>query len=722
MLSANDHRPGERGFGSLWAAALLLIGLPLFVLSQLHLTGDIFVLKGGRFLSDAAFASTLLARISAYGGLLLAPLVLKFWRAQCAVRFGALPMMLVALGSIAAAFPWQFINLAGPLPPVRLILEHCLRHGFTAPLSFLAVASGLSWIVRPSGSARTTMLWCVGLYVGAICLQPLWRGFAIPRLEDEVAYHVQALIFRSGHIRGTMVLPDFARLVSPPALFPVTWVDFSGPNFWSAHFHGWSGVLAGLALLDLDSVGASLFALISLFLFYRLAGTLFPGTYSVGLVSSLGLFVSVRLIPALAHTYMAHMLSLALSLACCLAWLHLGVEQSVRTRWLAVVALICVAGLYALTRLQTLAALLCAFLLADLVVWRSPGPGAKVRWARMAVVLAAGGSAWAASVGYEIFSRTRYVAVPCQSLGFGPGHGCFPTYGTMGHSFSKTILNALDGLGRWNEEASPGGLPLLLIVVPLLLPVFFRLGRGLRMLLLLGGGHSLLFALYFHNGGESYRGRYLSEMTFVLPLLAGAILSAKSSPGGSDSLPQSRKSSEWVLAIYRILPFIVGLSVLSAVVLNIRMDYFNPYIESVRSLSPAGSHPVRSALIVVPHHPQVAPPEGLAYPDEFERLRAVPFRQSEISRYINTGMSPAAATGKRLGPDGFLRDGNNNVLIGPIEGADVARWLQHFGLGRAYRLRYRSARASGTGGRRWTPWETARIELQPISVGRAPGE
>ena len=40
--------------------------------------------------------------------------------------------------------------------------------------------------------------------LAALIVRILWAGPALPRLEDEVAYHVQALIYESGALRGQL--------------------------------------------------------------------------------------------------------------------------------------------------------------------------------------------------------------------------------------------------------------------------------------------------------------------------------------------------------------------------------------------------------------------------------------------------------------------------------------------------------------------------------------
>lgn len=75
----------------------------------------------------------------------------------------------------------------------------------------------------------------------------------------------------------------------------------------------------------------------------------------------------------------------------------------------------------------------------------------------MSAVLAAGVAAWLMTIEYPLWSgTTSYMATGCHSLGFGPGHGCFPNYGTRGHSFRKSLLNGLDILGHLNLRTSRG--------------------------------------------------------------------------------------------------------------------------------------------------------------------------------------------------------------------------------------------------------------------------
>ncbi len=687
-----------------WQLPAALLSLLLHTLYQIHLSGDVFLLKGGRFWGEVAFESVNLARVSAYGGFILLPGVWRLLRSGFPTAMSVRSALLVLAVSVLAAFPWSLVSAASGLPPRGTIVQEMLRDGLTAPVSMLCVALIAAQLIRngPGGALAAAS---IALWFAFLLLSPLWRGTAFPRLEDEVAYHLQGLLFRSGLFEGNLLFPSFASASDAERHLPVAWIQFVGTTYSSVHLDGWSFVLALFGAAHLSGFASTALALTAIVLFWVVASRMF-GHSAVGVGLAVTLFVAVRLTPALANTYMSHVFALALSLGCVWAWLELDNGRPRRTRIAAAGALFLLSSLYALTRLQTFGPLLLSFLIADL--WGDAGAiQRRARLKRTLVVLAAAGAGALATWLYGLASGTaHYVATGCHSPGIGPGHGCFPTYGTLGHSFTKLVWNGMDLLGRWNQEAGPGGLPIALFVVSLAFLRFRTAGRAVRMLVLLFGGHTLLHALYFHNGGESYRGRFLTEASFTIPLLCGWFY-------------ERWGAGRWDNPDRLLIP-IALLSLLSATLVGVRTDYFHPYLKPVRSIAALASPPLRNTLVIAPYHPDIAPASGLVVPDEFDRQRVVRFSPGEIQRFLNVGASTAVATADRIGPHGFPMDASGNVFIGPVEESRIRHWVRHLGLERAARLHYHSARP-GTEGNRWLRlWRSPEItvELIPDSAPR----
>ncbi len=678
ILTAFSPNPEERR-PVLRTAGLLLFALyhsVLFAVGSMNLTANNFVLKGGRFYSDQLFSSDFAAR-----WILLAPLLIPVW-----IRMGRafLPpwvrlgrgLFLAALVSLSVNFPFFFVALSGP-PPAWMDLLRCMvRDGITQPYAFVFASMALGALIpaaRTAGewSESRWIRWTIVAVVLALLGKLVLAGSALPRLEDETAYHVQALIFQTGRLKGTLAsIPG----ISLDRLSDMVFVPFliqDGASFFSAHNHGWSFVLALFGSIGLKSYANLVFTLLNVFLVLRIVKLHF-GTGEEGLstrIAMLLLFAGTPILFFLSNTFMAH--SLALTVALCILGLHEKLKLS-RAGILPFCGFILVVAVGFFVRPQSVAPLLCALLIFNVVQWlRSGGTGErKTHGTRAAVVLVAAGFSFALLMLYsDVFVSghpvlmsayaKKYLVEGCQSLGFGPGYGCFPTYGTMGHSFRKALLNIGDIAGRWNQELSPGGIPLLVVGALLAARNFRTLFAGPAFLyLLIVLGSTLEFGLYFHNGGESYRGRYLADCAYALPLLLGFLLQA-----------EGRLSRDAVLRFWKEnAPVLVGGILLLFPVLTvfqIRGEYFHPYLAVFPSASSIASHPIENTVISVREMTDagaVGSDNKAQVQDEFSgQLIEIP--GSRVRRYLNLGYGTLLASGTKLTPFGLPADEGGNILV-----------------------------------------------------------
>src|SRR5690606_17251005 len=98
----------------------------------------------------------------------------------------------------------------------------------------------------------------------------LTAGLPFPKLEDEVAYSVQALVFESGNLKGHLLsgwTGDWLRDVAP---LPFVLLEDSG-RYYSTHMHGWSWVLAAFSLVGLKPLANAILAIVNLWVFSRVA-------------------------------------------------------------------------------------------------------------------------------------------------------------------------------------------------------------------------------------------------------------------------------------------------------------------------------------------------------------------------------------------------------------------------------------------------------------------
>lgn len=623
-----------------------------------NLMANNFVLKGGEFYRTQLVTSDLLARFILWSPLLL-PLWIRIAADALCVRIPLKLLTAFAILSVVVSFPFSAIDLSAPLPWLDF-LRSALRDGIVQPSALLLTVAGIAGFVRAAPPSRARVIAAVLVSAsGAALLKLLISGPALPRLEDETGYHLQSLIFQSGALKASILaLPD-APLVMDALRLPFTGQD--GLSYYSLHLHGWPLVLALFGALSLSPFANLLFSILNVFLFYRLLSLhMAPGKWPA--IVSLAVFSLSPLLLFLSGTYMAHTFALTLSLLLVHCHERITLQNSARRNVFFAFSCFLTAGVLVLVRPQTLAPLAAALLAAGFL-----DRGKDTRSAVLRALTLVGGAAcgYLALRTYGMsFPGFPVNSDPCNAPGFGPGHGCFPTYGTLGHTLQKTLFNTGDLISRWNQELSPGGLPVLFVTAWLFLRRWRSAMRSRLVVLyaLTVAASIAQFGLFFHNGGESYHGRYLTESSFAMAMLLGLLLQLESAAreDGGESLFQ--------LAGRMIVPASILLAAGSAL-LQIRGEYFHPHIEPFRTASALA--PVRDSLIVLEL------PENADLPsrDEFTG-DTISIPRSRVKTYLNLGYGTLAATAVRIGKEGIPEDRFGNLLLGEMKRSDALKLAQ----------------------------------------------
>lgn len=670
------------------ALAMAVINILLFFVCESNVAANnLFALKATSFYDTVIISSSVFYWIVP-ASLLLWPL---WWHVSRKIlpELSLPPAVLIA--SCLLAFPFFAIDLSAPLPWIDLV-RASLRDGLVQPAAFLFALVGLRGLreTRPVEKPHLLVLVCV---LCVFALRLIAAGPAIPRLEDETGYHIQSLIFASGTLKGQLpALPGIAGEAVIEALrLPFLGMHESG--YYSQHMHGWPALLALARTAGFAGFAAALLWVLNLGLFYLLARKHVKDDRVLAL--ALLVFGLSPLLMFLSGTMMAHTAALTLSLLILFFYERTG--WSAAGVFGALLAALTAAALFQ-TRPQALLPLFAALFAASIIeIARNEE--------RRENLLRMGALAGGAAAGWFFFNR--YAALfgadfpvnkePCNAPGFGPGHGCFPTYGTLGHTPLKAFFNTADLFSGWNHELAVGGLPLLVLALWLLTRTRGMSGSRMAVVSVATLALSILqYGQFFHNGGESYHGRYLADSAFALPLLLGILL---------EKLPNRE-------GFLRHAPaFLVPSCILAGaglVLFQIRGEYFHPYFEPFRTAgSLPGGENARNALLFIEEKN-----DDTRTIDAFTgRLLVIP--RAVTRRSLNLGAGTLAATAVRKNEQGFLEDQNGNILAGEMPratAASVARSLNR----RAYVLRFSTFEPVSKSSRLARFFKRSQTRLEPV--------
>ena len=684
------------------ALSVLYNGI-LFIVCTLNIQANNFVIKSSIFNDTLAYVNDPLRRWIVWAPL-LSPL--WFYVLNRYLKFNPRTRLFPIVGFIAVAlltnYPFMSMDLgAASLDPLEF-WKHMVRDGFTQPTALLFFVFSLALSLsrenldgRSDGkgvSEKSFLFVLFGALLAGIVLRILLSGPALPRLEDELAYHIQALVFEAGALKGALFPGEEAALGGAAFLeryLSIPYIIFEDGRYYSSHMHGWSWILAGLSILRLKYLACAIFTFINLGLFYKLSKLVFEPEQIIFRRLALGLFACAPILLLLSNTLMSHTFALSLTLAYTLCWLEIrNQNSSVAGGIFRVVVLygvlFLVSILFLFTRPQVMAPVVAGILFYEGLYFLRllqlkeflQARGVFVRGFFMGV----GGLAGLFFLIlyarlYEsntlIFMGTymeKYLVAGCQSLGFGEGYGCFPSYGTMGHSFRKFLLNLGEILSRYNQELAAGGLPLFAAFLVLLLRngrVFFRdFARPYFAFLLISLFTALLFALYFHHGGESYRGRYLSETSFAFYLVFAILLSEElKRPLYEEIKTKFTGVMNLRILMYAPLFFLIA----NLAIFQIKGDYFHLQFHPYHTLKFESGEALKNSLVLVEdldYAGGIDTNTGYAeYIDEFHPEKRIRIPREKVRRYLNLGLPTALGVIHELTPGGLPRDRAGNVIV-----------------------------------------------------------
>jgi hypothetical protein len=278
-----------------------------------------------------------------------------------------------------------------------------------------------------------------GLFVTTFIAERVYER--IPHIEDEFAFLWQAQVMADGDISRPS--PEHARSFLIPFV-----VDFEGRRF-GKYPPGWPAALSlGARLGAAGWVNPALSAM-ALWLMYRLARrVLNPG---LSLLAEL-LLLSSPIFLMLSGTYMAHMLSLLLTLAFVLGWGDLFLSsdgQRKVPRWLLVLVTGGSIGLLFLTRPLTAVAIVFPFFIHGLFTLIKGRSRQRVEILYVGFLSFTIGSLlllWQWALTGNALTNLYTLWWPYDRLGFGPGIGVTESGHSLYWAFYNTRLSLHAGL------------------------------------------------------------------------------------------------------------------------------------------------------------------------------------------------------------------------------------------------------------------------------------
>lgn len=558
-----------------------------------------------------------------------------------------------------------FLNILLSVPVFTVDLtkpfqsENIIKLSFITGLCKPLASFGLfALAVRFSPVSEFPRLKLSHILVLAFCIFGISRiiwGTPVPKLEDELAYYIQALIYSKGQTVQKIIPPEGISLERIQEIMQIPYIIFDGDLYYSAHFHGWS-----LLLALFDKIGLMSFAGIAVSVgvsavFFMLLKINYPEDSAMHTVGTAVLFSTPSFI-FLSSAYMSHSFTLFLSSLIFYVWIK-GRENP---KYFILLFILVPAIL--VTRIQSSAAMFSALIISDIAEIMIQKKSIRDILYLRIIALAAAVFLGAAAVYFyyiqfpagKIFLTDHYfsqfLAKNCQSLGIGESHGCFPTYGTLGHSFRKLVLINLEELYSLNNAASPAGIPLLSLIIY----SFWKMKNAVNAwrteftLLLIVLSQIGIYGLYWHNGGESYQGRYLLDCGFAFMLL-----------GASALKPLIKDFGKKPIILYIIFSF----TVISF--FRIKGEFFTPYIQPVYNIDSISPEKTENCLVFGKSFPD----KGTDSVSEFSSAK-ISFSLKQTKSFLNTGAVNFFALADRIDENGYFRDRNGNAFAWDSETAE----------------------------------------------------
>jgi len=513
-----------------------ILSIPLLIIVSSHFGLNVFRVS---LFTETNFQfvlnSALLHRVSIFFTIIAIIYFIIYAKSNLKKEF-ILPLVFILLSAMIINIPLQFIVLDGSTEWQWLFIKS-LQITFLLPALYLSIHAMFRVFIKEKEILNLNILPFIlsGIFLLIQIVQHFLQGPAFPRLEDEMAYFIQSLFFSEGVLMG--------KFPEVKDLFVIPYIIHKGDTFFSTHQHGFSYFITIFKFLGLIHFINSILTAANSLLLYALARKLkLSQKFSIFVQA---FYLSIPLTYFLSRSYMSHHLAQFFLLLMLISWLAAYEKRkNIFTRNFALYsALFLISGLFlAFTRIQIFVVLIGSFLLSEAFYFFNLTRTKNLKniaandFSGALLICGLSLIAYISLKEYAslynmnslIFLRdymSEYVNPGCQSLGWGEGKGCFYTYGTMGHTFLKVLLNMTSFLFSFNNVLSPLYLPVFAAGIYLIYKEKTAIFSNEKFLLILITPFIQLFlhGLYFHNGSENYFGRYLYESAPLLFIVfAGA--------------------------------------------------------------------------------------------------------------------------------------------------------------------------------------------------------
>ncbi|HNM02392.1 MAG TPA: hypothetical protein PKK05_05720, partial [Leptospiraceae bacterium] len=616
-----------------------------FLLQEMNPIFSIYVLKKTAFYGQSVWQSGIVYDVLLGAGFILALLL----RSSLKNILTSKIFLFLVLLNVLLSVPVFSIDFTKSFQYENFI-KSSLITGILKPLACFGI---FTVFIRFGGFREFPSLKLSHILLAAVLIFGISRivwGSPVPKLEDELAYYIQALIYSKGQTVQKIMPPDGISLERIRDIMQIPYIIFDGDLYYSAHYHGWSLLLALFNKMHLISFAGITVSIAISAVFFLILKELYPDDSEMSFIGMTVLFSTPSFI-FLSSTYMSHSFTLLLNSLIFYVWL----KGKKNPKHLLLLFLLVPAVL--ITRIQSSAAFFSALIISDLTEIILQKKSFKdILYLRtvslfFSVLLGAGAVCFyytqfpAGKILLTDHYFSQFLAKNCQSLGIGENHGCFPTYGTLGHSLRKMALINLEELYSLNSVASPAGIPLLSIIIYSFWKIkkSFILWKNEYTLLLVTLSQIGIYGLYWHNGGESYQGRYLLDGLFAFMIL------------GTSAL-------KFILKDYGRTPalLLLAFSLFDIYFIKIRGEFINPFIEPITDIQRIGNGKTENCLF----NGKTASLQNRTFEtvSEFNGSKSF-FTLRQTKSFLNTGNVNMFALSETIDEKGFFKDRFGNSFV-----------------------------------------------------------
>jgi hypothetical protein len=544
-----------------------------------------------------------------------------------------------------------------------------------------------------------------------ILLNVIFFSPTISKLEDEFAYYYQSLIFEKGILFQNVIKPDNISWERLGEIIQLPYIFFTNGITYSSHHHGWSFFLTGFSYFGLREYSNFFIFLISFLVYYNLCMEIFPKGYSTGKTISILLFIASPLLNSLSHSYMSHLSSLLFLMLMVLFRIRAQKINNFLSLKFAIITLLLGMSIFFAfwIRLQSAIPTILAILVYDIILFiKNYKSNKKMIFLSLSTLGFVILSYVSMKYYYNLFPSkvlfltsaffNKFFPANCQNvslLNF-ESMGCFPTYNTVGHSFRKMILNVISLVSSLNAEHSPFNLPLLAFFM-LLLPIGFKRIKKCKfdlLLLLIFIFNLGIFSFYWHDGGDNYRGRYLSDTIFSFYILIGL--------WGTLFL-NTFFSKIYIKYNFKFGVFIFCfLSSLFPNNLSIKGDFINSNSFN-NSFDKTSSNAPKNSVIIAADDMYLDVIKESALENKLDNK--ILFSRKQILSFLNIGNSSIASNGIRIDSNGYLRDKSDNLLLTEIRKDEIDSFKNLENINDCYKITFKEYLPMSKKNKNFNIWE-----------------